>query len=67
MMGKHHHHPNEGHDPGRPGSKPLHHYWRFYAAGLAILIALLIYLLSGDLAFQPRLTPVPQTPIVGGH
>jgi hypothetical protein len=67
-MGKHHHHPHEGHGSGTPPSrKPMHHDWRFYAAGLAILIALLIYLLSGDLAFQPRLTPVPQTPIANGH
>jgi hypothetical protein len=42
--------------------KPVHHDWRFYAAGLAILIALLLYLASGDLVFQPRVpAPPPQT------
>jgi hypothetical protein len=65
-MGKHHHHPHEGHSDGshtsRPVNKPVHHDWRFYAAGLCILIALVVYLLSGDLAFSPR-TPV-SPPIV---
>jgi hypothetical protein len=67
-MSHHHHHPHEGHSDGshnqRSAKKPLHHDWRFYAAGLCILVALVIYLLSGDLAFQPRLTPVP-APMVG--
>jgi hypothetical protein len=59
-MGKHHHRPQEGHSDGNPpGRKPLHHDWRFYAAGLCIFIALVIYLLSGDLAFQPRVAPPP--------
>jgi hypothetical protein len=59
-MSRHHHHPHEGHLGGNPpGQKKLRHDWRFYAAGLCILIALLVYLLSGDLAFTPRVTAPP--------
>jgi hypothetical protein len=69
-MSKHHHNPHEGHSSGNApgtGRKPLHHDWRFYAAGLCILVALLVYLLSGDLAFQPRVgTPAPP-PLSGAH
>lgn len=68
-MGKHHHNPHEGHSDGshtqRSDKKPLRHSWAFYAAGLCILVALLIYLLSGDLVFTPR-TPPPASSINGG-
>ncbi len=38
----------------------MRHDWRFYAAGALIFIALVLYLLSGDLAWQPRIsTPAP--------
>lgn len=52
-MSKHHHHPHEGHHAGKPAQKPLHHDWRFYAAGAIIMIALVLYLLSGDLSWRP--------------
>jgi hypothetical protein len=57
-MGKHHHKPHEGHSDGthtqHSAKEPVKHNWFFYLAGLAILIALVVYLLSGDLAFTPR-------------
>jgi hypothetical protein len=58
-MSKHHHHPNEGHRGGEPSasSKPLHHDWRFYVAGFFLLIALLAFIFSGNLAWGPA--PVP--------
>ena len=68
-MGKHHHHPHEGHGDGsrvqHSAKKPVHHDWRFYAAGLMILVALLLYLLSGDLAFQPRVAAPPASRLSG--
>jgi hypothetical protein len=68
-MSKHHHHPHEGHHSGLPSRKPLHHDWRFYAAGALIMIALLIYLLTEDLAFTPRALPTSSAPpsAVGGR
>jgi hypothetical protein len=68
-MGKHHHHPHEGHGDGsreqHSKSKPIHHDWRFYAAGLCIFIALVIYLMSGDLVFQPH-APAPSPATLNG-
>jgi hypothetical protein len=62
-MSKHHHHPHEGHHSGTPAArKPLHHDWRFYAAGLLILVALLIYLATEDLRFTPA-SPVQPDPV----
>ena len=59
-MGKHHHHPHEGHRSGEPGGgKPLHHDWRFYAAGLMIFLALLAFIFSGNLAWRPAAAPPP--------
>jgi hypothetical protein len=50
-VGKHHHHPHEGHRSGTsPGGKPMHHDWRFYVAGFFILLALLAFIFSGNLA-----------------
>ena len=58
-MSKHHHHPHEGHHSGAPkAAKPMHHDWRFYAAGLLILVALMAYLLSLDLSTSPK-APLP--------
>ena len=67
-MAHHHHHPHEGHSSGNPPTrKPLHHDWRFYAAGLLILVALLIYLATGDLAFRPRAAVAPAPAVPAAH
>jgi uncharacterized integral membrane protein len=60
-MSKHHHHPNEGHRSGEPAAsrKPLHHDWRFYVAGFFLLIALLAFIFSGNLAWVPAPGPAP--------
>ena len=68
-MGKHHHHPNEGHGPGNPPRSVrnhLHHNWFFYVSGIFILVALLAFIASGNLFWQPS-APAPQPkPLVGG-
>jgi hypothetical protein len=56
----HHHHPHEGHSHGNPPkSKPIHHDWRFYAAAGLIILAMVAYLLSGDLLLRPKPLPAP--------
>jgi hypothetical protein len=59
-MSKHHHHPHEGHGAGTPSKKPLRHNWFFWVAGFFLLLALLGFILSGNLAF----TPAPARPVV---
>ena len=59
-MSKHHHHPHEGHGSGNPagtGRKHLRHNWFFYLAGLFILVALIAFVLSGNLLWQPNALP----------
>jgi hypothetical protein len=61
-MSKHHHHPHEGHGSGEPpnsGGKRLRHNWFFYVAGFFILVALIAFVLSGNLLWQPSALPVP--------
>ena len=62
-MSEHHHHDHKGHHqnegPQKSSYKPVHHDWRFYAAGLLIFVALLAYLLSGDLSWRPAVQTVP--------
>ncbi len=62
-MSQHHHHDNKHHHhqdtPKQTGWKPVHHDWRFYAAGALILIALVAYLLSADLRLRPTPPPAP--------
>ena len=58
-MGKHHHKPHEGHSDGthvsRPADAPAKkHSLFFYVAGLFILLGLIAFILSGNLAFFPR-------------
>ena len=68
-MSKHHHHPNEGHGDGhRPSSirGHLHHNWFFYVSGIFILVALLAFIVSGNLSWQFSAAPPPQTPLIGG-
>jgi len=67
-MSKHHHHPHEGHSSGDgPGSgrKPLHHTVFFWVAGFFILIALLAFIFSGNLALRPAVPPIPSAPLNG--
>jgi len=67
-MSKHHHHPHEGHGSGaRPDSarNHLHHNWFFYISGIFILIALIAFILSGNLSWQFGATPTSQKPLVG--
>ena len=61
-MSKHHHHPHEGHSAGEApgtGRKPLHHSPFFWVAGVFILVALLAFIFSGNLAWRPA-TSAPQ-------
>jgi hypothetical protein len=61
-MSKHHHHPHEGHSAGNPpGTRHGHlrHNWFFYLAGVMILLALLAFIFSGNLALRPT-TSSPQ-------
>jgi hypothetical protein len=61
-MSKHHHHPNKGHGPGNPpgeGRGHFRHNWFFYVSGIFILIALLAFIFSGNLLWQPS-APAPQ-------
>jgi len=54
-MSKHHHHPDEGHgsgDPPRSTLNHLHHNWFFYVSGIFILVALIAFVLSGNLNWQ---------------
>jgi len=62
-MSKHHHHPGEGHgsgEPSRPAGNHLHHNWFFYVSGVFILLALLGFIFSGNLAWQ--FSAAPTTP-----
>ena len=65
-MSKHHHHPNEGHGDGgppRPVRDHLHHNWFFYTAGVFLLLALLAFVFSGNLAWQFSAAP-PQPSLI---
>jgi len=55
-MSRHHHHDNT---PSHQVPYKVHHDWRFYAAGFLILFALVVYLLTGDLAWRPVPPPPP--------
>jgi hypothetical protein len=59
-MSHHHHHPGEGHGPGNPPNRGhLRHNWFFYVAGFFLLLALVSFVLSGNLAWRPALPPSP--------
>jgi hypothetical protein len=70
-MSQHHHHDNKGHHhqeeqaSEKSGWKPVHHDWRFYAAGVLILLALVAYLLSADLRLRPAAPVAPTTNATG--
>jgi hypothetical protein len=66
-MGKHHHHPHEGHGAGNPPRSlrdHLHHHWFFYVSGIFLLIALLAFILSGNLAWQFSASAPKQQPLI---
>jgi hypothetical protein len=68
-MSKHHHHPNEGHGEGSPPRSMrnhLHHNWFFYVSGIFILVALLAFVLSGNLSWQFSAAPSASTPLISG-
>jgi hypothetical protein len=68
-MSKHHHHPNEGHGSGNPPGGVrghLHHNWFFYASGIFILLALLAFILSGNLAWNFNASAPTAKPLIGG-
>jgi hypothetical protein len=47
--------------------KFVHHDWRFWVGLVFIFAAMFIYLMTGDLAWQPRLqTPPPQPGLING-
>ena len=59
-MSKHHHNPHEGHSNGESSKGDhMHHNWFFYVAGFFLLLALLAFIFSGNLALQPNLPPPP--------
>jgi hypothetical protein len=67
-MSKHHHHPNEGHGEGEPPRSVrghLHHNWFFYVSGVFIFVALLGFILSGNLAWRFSALP-PQPSLLSG-
>jgi hypothetical protein len=68
-MGKHHHHSDEGHDKGNPPRSirgHLHHNWFFYVSGVFLLLALLGFIVSGNLSWNFNAGSSPQTPLIGG-
>ncbi|HEX4141344.1 MAG TPA: hypothetical protein VHY09_13430 [Candidatus Methylacidiphilales bacterium] len=65
-MSKHHHHPNEGHGPGNPPGNHFRRNWFFYVSGVFILIALLAFIVSGNLTWNFNAAAPPQKPLVGG-
>jgi hypothetical protein len=68
-MSKHHHHPDEGHGSGNPphsARNHLQHHWFFYVAGVFILVALIAFVLSGNLSWQFSAAPSTSTPLIGG-
>lgn len=59
-------HPHEGHDHGtvhrgrRPYWKHAHRDWRFWVAVFFVFGALIVYVMSDDLALVPRSHPRQQ-------
>ncbi len=66
-MGKHHHHPHEGHGSGNPPGTVhghLRHNWFFYVSGIFLLIALLGFIFSGNLSWNFSASPTSQQPLI---
>jgi hypothetical protein len=64
-MSEHHHHkPHEGHHSGdKPARGGLHRGWFFWLAGFFLLLALLGFIFSGNLAFTPAVPATAAPPI----
>jgi hypothetical protein len=64
-------HPGQGPGSDRvhPGKGPYwkraHHDWRFWIALVLMFAAMIIYLMSDDLAWRPGLRPRQPVPTVG--
>lgn len=60
---KHNHHQHGGqdregvHHSHSPYWKRVHHDWRFWVAVFLMFAAMLIYVMSDDLAWRPRIQP----------
>ena len=54
--GNEHHGPHHGNDEHKPtpGWKRVHHSWIFWVGVVLTLAALLVYVMSMDLAWRPR-------------
>jgi hypothetical protein len=67
-MSTHHHHSNEGHADGNPPRSirgHLHHNWFFYVSGVCLLIALLAFIVSGNLSWQFSASAPQPKPLIG--
>jgi hypothetical protein len=51
------------HHDHRPYWKRAHRDWRFWGAVFLMLVAMIIYVMSNDLAWRPRVQP--QQPVSG--
>jgi hypothetical protein len=69
-MSKKEHH-NHGSSSIHPGHTPawmrLHHDWRFWVAVVLMFGAMIIYLMSDDLAMRPRGMPQAPPPTTAGQ
>jgi hypothetical protein len=68
-MSKHHHHPGEGHYGGHPPGSfraHLHHNFFFYLSGAFLLLALLGFILSGNLSWQYSVSAPQPKPLISG-
>jgi hypothetical protein len=68
MSKRKHDHGNEGSNDNRPHHDPqpywkrAHRDWRVYVAVFLMLAAMIIYLMTNDLAWGPRSEPQPPVP-----
>ncbi|CAN5803858.1 hypothetical protein BH09VER1_BH09VER1_49670 [soil metagenome] len=66
-MSRHRHHRHDSHASGTPPHhvpywQRAHTDWRFWLGIVVMFIAMVIYVMSGNLAGQPGLQPLPPTP-----
>lgn len=54
------HHASHPHHARKPSWKRPHHDWRFWAALFGMLLAMVIYVTSQDLAWMPRGSAAPK-------
>jgi len=71
-MSNHHYHQKHANDGGGappahvPYWKRAHSDWRFWVGIILMFIAMIVYVMSDDLALRPRLEPQQPVPITGG-